>query len=43
MRFLLGFAFDTYINLRYCIAEAIKQIAYQIEDALDVWGEDEDE
>ena len=41
MRFLIGFAFDTYINLRYCIAEAVKQINYQIDDALDVWREDD--
>ena len=41
MRFLIGWAFDTYINLRYCIREAIKQINYHIENALDAWGEDE--
>ena len=40
---LYGMAFDTFINLRYVIAEAIRQIAYQVEDALDAWGEDEDE
>jgi hypothetical protein len=42
MRFLYALAFDTYINLRYCIAEAVKQIGYQIDDALDVWGEDDE-
>lgn len=42
MRFLIGWAFDTYINLRYAIAEAGKQLYFMVDDALDVWG-DEDE
>lgn len=42
MRWLIGWAFDTYINLRYCIAEAAKQIDYMIDDALDVWGEEDE-
>jgi hypothetical protein len=41
-RFLLGWAFDTYINLRYCIAEAVKQVGYALDDALDVFGEDDE-
>ena len=41
MRTFIGYAFDTYINLRYCIAEAVKELGYMIDDALDVWGEDE--
>jgi hypothetical protein len=43
MRFLIGWAFDTYVNLRYAIAEAAKEIHYQIDDALDSWGREEDE
>jgi hypothetical protein len=39
---LYAIAFDTYINLRFAIAEAVRQIGYQLEDALDAWGEDED-
>ena len=34
MRFLIGWAFDSYINLRFCIAEAIKQVGYMVDDAL---------
>ena len=41
MRTFIGYVFDTYINLRYCIAEAVKELGYMIDDALDVWGEDE--
>lgn len=41
MRTLLGFAFDTYINLRYSIAEAVKQVGYMVDDALDSWGDDD--
>lgn len=40
MRFVLGWAFDTWINLRYCIAEAGKQLGYMVDDALDIF-EDE--
>lgn len=40
-RSIVGFLFDTYVNLRYCIAEAVKQVGYQIDDALDAWGDDE--
>lgn len=39
-RLLVGWAFDTYINLRYCIAEAVKQVGYLIDDALDVWDDE---
>lgn len=41
MRFLLGCAIDTYTNLRYVIAESVKSIGYMLDDALDVWGDDE--
>jgi hypothetical protein len=41
MRFLIGWLFDTYINLRYCIAEAAKQVGRAVDDALDSWGDDE--
>ena len=41
LRFLVGWLFDTYINLRYCIAEAIKQVGHMVDDALD-WEEDEE-
>lgn len=37
----MGWVFDSYINLRYCIAEAIKQVGYMVDDALDSWGDDE--
>jgi hypothetical protein len=43
LRFLIGWAFDTFINLRYCIAEAVKSVGYVIDDALDAWGQEEDE
>lgn len=43
MRFLLGVAIDTYTNLRYAIAEAIKSIGYAMDDAMDVWGTDDDD
>lgn len=39
-RLLVGWAFDTYINLRYCIAEAVKQVGYLVDDALDVWDDE---
>lgn len=42
MRLVIGWAFDTYINLRYCIAEAVKQIGWWIDDALDAWGDDDE-
>jgi len=42
MRFLIGWALDTYINLRYCIWEAVKEINYMIDDALDTWGDDDE-
>lgn len=41
IRLIYGSLFDAYINLRYCIAEAVKQVGYAIDDALDAWGEDE--
>lgn len=40
IRLIYGSLFDLFINLRYCIAEAVKQVGYLIDDALDVW-EDE--
>jgi hypothetical protein len=42
MTFIIGWLFDTYINLRYCIAEAVKQVGYAIDDALDSWGDDDE-
>lgn len=42
MRFVIGWVFDTYINLRYCIAEAVKYSARAVDDALDVFGDDDD-
>lgn len=42
MRFLIGWAFDTYINLRYAIAESGRQLHFMIDDALDSWGDDDD-
>ena len=39
---LYAMAFDTFINLRFAIAEAVRQLGCQIEDALDVWGEDDE-
>lgn len=43
MRFLLGWAIDGWINLRYVVSEAGKQVGYWIDDALDVFGDDADE
>jgi hypothetical protein len=43
IRFLIGWLFDTYINLRYCIAESVKSVGYAVDDALDTWGKEEDE
>lgn len=41
MRTLLGATFDAYINLRFAIAELFRSIGYAVDDALDVWGDDE--
>lgn len=43
MRFLLGWAIDIYTNLRCVIAEAVKEIGYAVDDALDVWPHDEED
>lgn len=35
MRFLIGWAFDTYINFWWCIGEFFDR-------AMDVWGDDDE-
>jgi len=42
LRFLIGWAFDTYINLRYCIKESVKEMHAMVDDALDAWGDDDE-
>jgi hypothetical protein len=42
VRLLIGWLFDTYINLRYCIHEAVRSVGYAIDDALDAWGEEDE-
>lgn len=40
-KWITGHLFDGWINVRYVFREMGKNLDYMVDDALDVWGDDE--
>lgn len=41
-RWLLGWAYDGYLATRYIGQELLKELDYLADDAMDVWGDDDE-